>query len=181
MTLSRRSSENRWRSDFFERQGRNAWLGFMYPWMAALNARLGRGDESLHYLDVFADGFVSRNGFNMNNDFKLMDLYPGGMPIFTLEANFGYASAVQQMLLDATRAEIKLFPALPGAWKGLPVSFRTLRVPGGHSVTASRAADGIVEVRIDPFSDCAVAVFAPSGGRQKAELRRGVPWTFWFR
>lgn len=167
--------------DFFERQGRDAWLGFTYPWMAALNARVGRGDEALHFLDVFAEAFVSRSGLHMNNDFKLMDLYPGDKPIFTLEANFGYASAVQQMLLDATRAEIRLFPALPTAWKGLPVSFRTLRVPGGHSVTASRAADGIVEVRIDPFSDCAVAVFAPSGGRQKAELRRGVPWTFWFR
>ena len=88
---------------------------------------------------------------------------------------------IVKSVFDATRAEIRLFPALPTAGKGLPVSFRTLRVPGGHSVTASRAADGIVEVRIDPFSDCAVAVFAPSGGRQKAELRRGVPWTFWFR
>ena len=142
--------------------------------MAALNARVGRGDEALHYLDVFAEAFVSRSGLHMNNDFKLMDLYPGGMPIFTLEANFGYASAVQQMLLDATRAEIRLFPALPGAWKGLPVSFRTLRVPGGHSVTASRAADGIVEVRIDPFSDCSVAVSAPGGVNSGDSWERGI-------
>lgn len=167
--------------DFFERQGRDAWLGFTYPWMAALNARIGRGDESIHYLDVFAEAFVSRNGFHMNNDFKLMDLYPGGAPIFTLEANFGYASAVQQMLLDATRREIRVFPALPSVWKGLPVSFKTLRVPGGHSVSASRTADGLINVRIDPFSDCAVSVSVPGGRKEKVSLRSGVPWIRTYR
>ena len=37
-----------------------------------------------------------------------------------------------------------LFPALPKAWDGKKVSFRDLRLPGGHRVTAKRMADGTV-------------------------------------
>ena len=65
---------------------------------------------------------------------------------FTLEGNFGYARGIQEMLLsyDPATNSYRLFPALPKAWDGKKVSFRDLRLPGGHRVTAKRMADGTV-------------------------------------
>ena len=65
---------------------------------------------------------------------------------FTLEGNFGFARAIQEMLLsyDSNTKEVRLFRALPKEWDGKEVSFRSLRVPGGCRISARRAADGKV-------------------------------------
>ena len=44
----------------------------------------------------------------------------------------------------------RLFPALPKEWDGKEVSFRNLRLPGGHRVSAKRAADGTITHEIVP-------------------------------
>ena len=78
--------------------------------------------------------------------------FPNDDP-FTLEANFGYARGIQEMLLayDPHANTATLFPALPKEWDGREVSFRNLRVPGGHRISATRSADGKVTHSLTPW------------------------------
>ena len=66
--------------------------------------------------------------------------------VHPFEGNFGYARGIQEMLLscDPDGTTFSLFPALPKEWDGKDVSFRNLRLPGGHRVSAKRAADGTI-------------------------------------
>jgi alpha-L-fucosidase 2 len=50
---------------------------------------------------------------------------------FTLEGNFAFASAIQEMLIQSHTGVVKLFPAIPSDWKD--VSFNTLRTHTVHS------------------------------------------------
>ena len=51
---------------------------------------------------------------------------------------------------DYARDEYSVFPALPREWDGKEVSFSNLRIPGGHRVSATRAADGTVTCKFTP-------------------------------
>ena len=133
--------------DQWEELGEKGWCGYSYSWAACFEARLGRGDRALRYLDEFCRSRISRNGFHLNNDQS-----KGRARQFTLEGNFGFARAVQEMLLsyDPHADEVVLFPALSSEWNGKEVSFRNLRIPGGHRVSATRSADGIVTYTLAP-------------------------------
>ena len=138
--------------DHFEALGTKEWIGFTPVWAAAMEARLGAGDRALGYLSVFADKFVSRSGLHLNGDqtnsgYSNFTYHP-----FTLEANFCFARAVQEMLVGAYDDGIHLFPAVPAAWRSKTVSFANLRVPGGHRVTASLAPDKRVCGSVTGFS-----------------------------
>ena len=121
-------------------------------WAGCFEARLGRGDRAYRYLKDFQRAFVSRNGFHLNGDQLKCGLSRYTYRPFTLEGNFGYARGLQEMLLsyDPHTDTYKLFPALPKAWDGKEVSFRDLRLPGGHRVSAKRAADGTVTHTLVP-------------------------------
>ena len=54
--------------DNLRQLGTRAWVGFSFPWAASLEARAGRGDLAEKYLSIFAEAFVSPNGFNLNGD-----------------------------------------------------------------------------------------------------------------
>lgn len=56
---------------------------------------------------------------------------------FTLEGNFATAAGIQEMLLQSYSGAIRVFPAIPGAWKD--VAFRTLRAEGAFLVSAERS------------------------------------------
>ena len=114
--------------DDLGRLGDGAWAGFSFPWAACLEARALRGDRALAYLRMFCDGFVARNGFCVN--------WRGGGDVFTLDANFAHAQAVHEMLLQSWGDKIRIFPAMPTAWKD--ASFDRLRAEGGFAVSATR-------------------------------------------
>ena len=132
--------------DQWESLTTRAWVGFSFPWAGCFEARLGRGDRAYRYLKDFQRAFTSRCGFNLNGDQLKCGLSQYTYRPFTLEANFGFARGIQEMLLsyDPHRREVRLFPALPKAWDGKEVSFRNLRLPGGGRISARRAADGKV-------------------------------------
>ena len=132
--------------DQWESLGTGRWCGYSFSWAGCFEARLGRGDRAHRYLKDFQRAFVSRNGFHVNGDQTKSGLSRFTYRPFTLEGNFGYARGIQEMLLsyDPATNSYRLFPALPKAWDGKEVSFRDLRLPGGHRVTAKRAADGTV-------------------------------------
>lgn len=129
------------------------WCGYSYSWAGCFEARLGRGDRAHRYLKDFQRAFVARNGFHLNGDQLKCGLSRYTYRPFTLEGNFGFARAVQEMLLsyDSHTDTYKLFPSLPKAWDGKEVSFRNLRIPGGHRISARRASDGTISHEIVPY------------------------------
>jgi alpha-L-fucosidase 2 len=139
--------------DYWEKLGTSWWCGYSFSWAGCFEARLGRGDRAYRYLKDFQRAFVTRNGFHVNGDQLKIGLSRFLYRPFTLEGNFGYARGIQEMLLryDIEKNEYHLFPALPKAWDGKEVSFCDLRIPGGHRISARRAADGTVTHTFVPY------------------------------
>jgi alpha-L-fucosidase 2 len=77
---------------------------------------------------------------------------------FTLEGNFAFASAIQEMLLQSHNGIIKVFPAVPDEWKN--ISFENLKAEGAFLVSARKEA-GIM----DSFT-----ISAPEGGIARIRL-----------
>ena len=115
-----------------EEKGTARWTGYSFSWVACLMARAGNADAALKYLNTYCNEYTSRNGFHMNGNRKK------GTSPFTLEGSFMAMEAVHEMLMQSWGGTIRVFPALPDAWKN--VSFRDLRAEGGFAVSASRKA-----------------------------------------
>jgi len=113
-----------------EEQGPDRWCGYSYSWQANLYARAFQGDKAAEALRVFANCFCLKNSFHANAD----QCKAGDSPRpFTLEGNFAYASAIQDMLIHSHTGVVKLFPAIPAAWNN--VSFKHLRTRGAFLVS----------------------------------------------
>lgn len=125
-----------------DRLGTGLWVGFSFPWMACIAARVGQAERARQALTHFAESFVSSNGFHLNGDFRKRGLSWWNYRPFTIEANFAYLEAVHEMLLQSGDTVVRIFPAVPVSW--LDVSFRKLRAVGGLVVSASRE-DGATE------------------------------------
>ena len=153
-------------------RGRERWAGHTMVECACKAAALGDGDEALFCLRVFTDRYCARNMFHINAYYEnAMAKKPTG-DVFTLEANLAMARGVQEMLLSGRPGDIAVFPALPKAWDGREVSFRNLRVPGGHRVTARRAPDGTVSGSVTGFADASLTLLLPGGERHSISVRK---------
>lgn len=156
--------------DHFEGLGTKEWVGFSPVWTAAMEARLGAGDRALGYLKAFSDRFVSKSGLHLNGDQTKSGYSNFTYHPFTLEANFCFARAVQEMLIGEYGDEIRIFPAVPLEWRRKGVSFRDLRIPGGHKVSARLEPDGSVHGSVTGFSDATVTFVLPDGERRRLLL-----------
>jgi len=107
--------------------------GWSLAWMANHFARLYDGDSALACLRRVLQEFTHPS--------LLSDCPP-----LNLDANFGCASAVVEMLLQSHRGEIHLLPALPASWPEGEVS--GLRARGGFSVACRWRAGRLVLARI---------------------------------
>ena len=97
-------------------------------------------------LEIFVKAFVSRNGFNLNGDYKDLGYSAFKYRPFTLEANFGAVQAVHEMLLQSWGSAIRVFPAVSDRWAD--VSFENLHAEGGFRVSAKRRDGRTHSVRI---------------------------------
>jgi alpha-L-fucosidase 2 len=114
--------------------GPDYWTGYSYSWQANLYARAFEGEKAAEALRIFAKCFCLKNSFHVNGDqckagHSKMTYRP-----FTLEGNFAFASAIQEMLLQSHTGVVKLFPAIPSDWRD--VSFTDLRTQGAFLVSA---------------------------------------------
>lgn len=126
----------------FEEMGTRGWVGYTYTWLANLQARVFNGDAAARSLHIFAKAFCSPNSFHLNGD-QLKKGYSGfTYRPFTLEGNFAFASAIQEMLLQSHTGIIRVFPAIPEHWRN--ASFRDMRAMGAFLVSAIYK-DGNVE------------------------------------
>lgn len=135
-----------------EEKGYSWWIGFSFTWMACIAARAGKGELAKKHLDCFADHLISPNGFHLNGDYKNTGLTNYHYRPFTLEGNFAYNAAVNEMLLRESEGELRFFSALPQAWKEEKVAFYGFRARGNLKISAEKQRNR-VEVTIENFAD----------------------------
>jgi alpha-L-fucosidase 2 len=126
--------------------GPDYWTGYSYSWQANLYARAFEGEKAAEALRIFAECFCLKNSFHVNGDqckagYSKMTYKP-----FTLEGNFAFASAVQEMLIQSHTGVVKLFPAIPDDWQ--EVSFSTLRTYGAFLFSANMENGEVNKVEI---------------------------------
>lgn len=143
----------------FEEQGVQGWVGYTYTWLANMQARLFNGDAASRSLHIFIKAFCSPNSFHLNGD-QLRKGYSGfTYRPFTLEGNFAYASAIQEMLLQSHTGVIRVFPALPESWQ--EASFQNMRAIGGFLVSADYQEGKVKRISIHSEKGGWMKVFNP--------------------
>jgi hypothetical protein len=111
--------------------GGKALAGYSYTGGASLYASLGMGDEAHGMLTRFLTGNIGISELLPNT----MYVESGGRnPV--IETPLSGASAVMDLLLQSWGGKIRVFPAVPGAWKDS--SFHQLRAMDGFLVSAGR-------------------------------------------
>jgi alpha-L-fucosidase 2 len=146
-----------------DRLGTSAWTGYSFSWMAALRARVGRGDEALRFLSAYREHTTSRNGFHLNGVITGSKISNYRSRAFTLEGNFAAAQAVHEMLLQSWGGRLRLFPALPSTWR--EASFRDLRAEGGFVVSAEVSDGRVTRASIRATVDQDLRLVDPFAGR----------------
>jgi alpha-L-fucosidase 2 len=116
-----------------EEYGNYKWCGFSYGMMAQIYAMAKRGDGAVNSLRIFEDCYVAENGFHLNGDFKRKLNTIFSISPFTLEAEFCFNDAIQEMLMQEHEGYLELLPAIPHGWRS--VSFKKLRTHGALLVS----------------------------------------------
>ena len=100
--------------------GLKSQTGWSLAHMANIYARLGNGDRALECLDILSRSCLGDNLFTYHNDFRNMGitvkLMWGKTAPYQIDANFGWTSAINEMLVFSTPGLIKLLPAIPSKW-----------------------------------------------------------------
>ncbi|MBD3184275.1 glycoside hydrolase family 95 protein [Candidatus Poribacteria bacterium] len=91
--------------------------GWSTAHMANIYARLGDGNRALECLEILSKSSTGPNLFTYHNDWRNMglSLYSKNPP-FQIDANFGMAAAIIEMLVFSKPGIIKLLPAVPDKW-----------------------------------------------------------------
>jgi len=129
-----------------DRLGPDGWCGYSYSWLGSMAARAMDGDKAAAALRTFAECFCLPNSFHANGDQTKSGKSKMTYRPFTLEGNFAFAAAVQEMLLQSQSGVVRVFPAVPAAWKD--VSFNSLRTYGAFLVSAKKKGGKVVEIRV---------------------------------
>ncbi|TFH39234.1 MAG: hypothetical protein E4G95_01665 [Bacteroidia bacterium] len=114
--------------------GSDYWTGYSFSWQANLYARAFMGEEASNALKIFAEAFCLPNSFHVNGDQTEKGYSKYRYRPFTLEGNFAFAAALQEMLIQSHTGVVNLFPAVPGDWSD--ISFSRLRTEGAFLVSA---------------------------------------------
>jgi len=145
-----------------EAKGTAAWCGYSFSWLASLAARARDGEKAEQALDIFARAFCLRNSFHCNGDQSGKGYSSFRYRPFTLEGNFAAAAGLQEMLLQSYSGTIRVFPAIPAAWKD--VSFQTLRAEGAFLLSAERKGGVTQRVEILAEQDGLLRLENPFSG-----------------
>ncbi len=145
--------------------------GWSLAHLACVWARLGEGDRALGCLELLLRCCTGPNLFTRHNDGRGMgvtlEALHGAQPAVQLDAAFGFRAAVQEMLLQADGATLRLLPALPRAWtRGAATG---LCAPGGLRVDLDWDETGVrATIALEPaFPARSVDVFAPGSAEPR--------------
>ena len=117
-------------------RGTDWWTGYSFAWMGGLKARAFDGSGAAEYLKKFATSFCLPNSFHVNGDQSGTGLSKFTYRPFTLEGNFAFASALQEMLIQSHTGVVHIFPAIPSSWKD--ARFDQLRTEGAFLISANK-------------------------------------------
>jgi alpha-L-fucosidase 2 len=129
-----------------EKHGSDYWTGYSFSWMGGLYARAFEGENAARVLSTFAECFCLKNSFHVNGDQCKAGHSNFTYRPFTLEGNFAFASAIQEMLLQSHTGVVRVFPAIPTSWDD--VKFDNLRAQGAFLVSATRKNGSVISVKI---------------------------------
>jgi len=129
-----------------EEVGTDYWVGYSFSWLGNLYARAMMGEKAAEVLRIFATSFTVRNSFHVNGDQSGKGYSNFVYRPFTLEGNFAFAAGIQDMLMQSHSGVIKVFPALPDAWKD--VSFENFRAVGAFLVSATMEGGQVQDITI---------------------------------
>ena len=133
--------------------GGKALAGYSYTGGTSLYASLGMGDEAREMLHTFLTGNIGISQLLPNT----MYVESGGRnPV--IETPLSAASAIMDLLLQSWGGKIRVFPAMPGAWKD--AGFHQLRAMDGFLVSAGRrnGATRWVSIRSEAGEPCILKV-----------------------
>ncbi len=139
--------------------GSEAWVGYSFPWAAALAARARMPEKCLELLRDFEKAYTNRNGFHVNEAEAKTGFSGFQYRPFTLEGNFIFMDAIHEMYLQSWEDKVRIFPAVPDKWKN--ASYQNLRASGGFKVTARRVAGKTSEVEIIATKDGVLTLEQP--------------------
>ena len=131
-----------------EELGTGFWCCFTFSWAAALYSLQHNGNAAWYNLRLFTDHYLSPNGFNLNFDYKNYGItsWHSGRP-FTLESNFGFNDALQEMLLHTHGGILHVFPAIPDDFNGT-AAFENFRGYNGITVSAKMEHKSCVNITL---------------------------------
>lgn len=144
-----------------ERLGTSQWCGYSYSWLGSLYARAMNGEKAADALRTFASCFCSPNSFHLNGDQSGTGKSSFTYRPFTLEGNFAFAQGIHEMLLQSHNGLIKIFAAVPAAWK--EVSFRDLRAEGAFLISAEMKEGKFESASILPGKGGKAVILNPFG------------------
>ena len=126
--------------------GSDYFTGYSFSWLANLQARNFDGDGAAKSLRIFAENFCLPNSFHVNGEQHDKGYSKFKYRPFTLEGNFAFAAAIQEMLIQSHTGIINIFPAIPDSWD--TVSFDNLRTEGAFLISAKKEKGSIISVKI---------------------------------
>ena len=135
--------------------------GWSLAHMANNYARMGEGDLALECLEIMSRSCVLNNFYTTHNDWRDMGI---GVKMpwapIQVDANMGWCSAVNEMLLFSKPGKLSILPALPQKWKRGKVE--RLLARGGIEVSIEWDIDeGKIEVSLLPKEDCLLDIILP--------------------
>ena len=139
--------------------GFGQWVGFSYPWFAGLSATVGSANRSLFHLQMFARCFCGQtNGFHLNGDFMKYGVSLFHYRPFTIEANYCFCDALQDMLIQDEDGYINLFPCVPNEWKNKTFYFDNFLCRGGFMASARYESGKITSFTLTSDKEITVKV-----------------------
>jgi alpha-L-fucosidase 2 len=153
--------------------GTSRWCGYSFAWLGNMAARIGDGERAAQALKTFL-AFTLANSFHVNGDQSGHGYSDFTYRPFTLEGNFAFAAGVQEMLLQSRDGVLRVFPAIPAAWRD--VSFENLRGEGAFLVSAEKRNGALERVTVRTEQDGVCRVLLPDDRMREARLRSGELW-----
>jgi hypothetical protein len=126
--------------------GPDGWCGYSYSWLGNLAARAMNGDKAAAALKVFAECFCLPNSFHANGDQSKTGKSKLTYRPFTLEGNFAFAAAIQEMVLQSHTGIVRVFPAVPASWQD--AAFDLLRTRGAFLISARKRGGVVTDIRV---------------------------------
>lgn len=140
-----------------EQLGTGWWTAFAFPWCATFYSMQHNGNAAYEKLRAFVKGFISKNGFHLNGDYKKYGFTQWHYQPFTLESLYTYCDSLQEMLLFDGGGYIELFPAIPDEWDG-EISFKSLRSRGGVLISARMKDHRIEALSVKASKDITIKI-----------------------